>query len=57
MARNYWYVIRVDGEEVWKGKKTEGIYWEFKKKNPGKKVSIAWESDDDLLVNLHRDVF
>ena len=50
MGRNYWYVIRVDDKEVWRGKKTKGIYWEFKKKNPDKKVSIAWESDDDLLV-------
>ena len=50
MTRNYWYVIRVDGKEVWRGKHTKGIYWDFKKKNPSKKVSIEWESDDDLLV-------
>lgn len=50
MARNYWYIIRVDGKEVWRGKKPQNRYWDLKKKNPNKKVSIAWQSDDDLLV-------
>ncbi|MBI4174445.1 MAG: hypothetical protein HY517_02270 [Candidatus Aenigmarchaeota archaeon] len=48
MARNYWYVIRIDGKEVWRGKKMKGIYWDFKKKNPDSRVSIAWETDDDI---------
>ena len=51
MGRNYWYVIRVGGEEVWKGKHPpKGKLLELKKKTPDKRVSIAWESDDDLLV-------
>lgn len=50
MGRNCWYVIRVDGKEVWKGKDPKGLYWDFKKKNPQKRVSIAWQSDDDIMV-------
>ena len=52
MGRNYWYVIKVDGEEVWRGKKPKERLIDFKKKNPNKRVSIAWESDDDLVVLL-----
>jgi len=51
MGRNYEYVIRVDGKEVWRGKyPPKGKLLELKKKSPSKRVSIAWESDDDLLV-------
>lgn len=50
MGRRYEYVIRVDGEEVWRGKHPKGKLFELKKKSPAKRVSIAWESDDDLLV-------
>ena len=52
MGRNYWYVIKIDGEEVWRGKKPKERLIDFKKKNPDKRVSIAWESDDDLVVLL-----
>ena len=48
--KNYDYVIRVEGKEVWRGKKPKVKYFELKKQNPNKRVSIAWESDDDLLV-------
>lgn len=50
MARNYWYVVRVDGREVWRGKQPKEKLIEMKKKNPMKRVSVAWQSDDDLLV-------
>lgn len=50
MGRNCWYVIRIEGKEVWRGKDPKGLYWDFKKKNPQKKVSIAWQSDDDIMV-------
>lgn len=50
MGRNYWYVIRVDGEEVWRGKNPKGKMLEFKKKDPTKRVSIAWQSDDDIMI-------
>jgi hypothetical protein len=50
MERNYDYVIRVDGKEVWRGKDLNDRYWVFKKNNPDKKVSVAWQSDDDLMV-------
>lgn len=51
MPRNYEYIIRVDGKEIWRGKHPpKGKLLELKKKNPAKRVSIAWESDDDLLI-------
>lgn len=50
MTRTYEYVIRIDGKEVWRGKNPKGKLLELKKKNLAKRVSIAWESDDDLLV-------
>ena len=50
MGRNYWYVIKVDGEEVWRGKNPQGMYWDLKKKNPKKRVSMAWQSDDDIMI-------
>ena len=50
MPRNYEYVIKVDGKEVWRGKDLKKKFEEIRKKNPRKKISIAWESDDDLLV-------
>ena len=50
MERHYEYVIKIDNKEVWRGKKPKAKYFELKKKNPNKRVSIAWESDDDLLI-------
>ena len=50
MPRNYDYVIRIDGTEVWRGKNPKERLIELKKKNPTKRVSIAWESDDDLVI-------
>lgn len=50
MERRYEYVIRIGGKEVWRGKNPQKKYLELKKRNPNKRVSIAWESDDDLLV-------
>lgn len=50
MERKYDYVIRVDGKDVWRGKDPKEKFMELKKKNPEKRVSIAWQSDDDLLA-------
>ncbi len=50
MAGNYWFVIRVDDKEVWRGKEPRERLFELKKKYPNSKVSIAWESNDDLLI-------
>lgn len=50
MERKYEYIIKVDNKEVWRGKTPKDKLIELKKKNPNKKVSIAWESDDDILV-------
>ncbi len=42
MTRNYEYIIRLDGKEVWRGKHPpKGKLLELKKKNPAKRVSIA----------------
>ena len=47
----YWYIIRVDGKEVCRGKNLpKNKYWEIKEANPGKRVSIAWDSDADIVV-------
>ncbi len=50
MERKYEYVVHVDGKEVWRGKDLKDRFWEFKKKNLGKKVSVAWESNDDIFI-------
>ncbi|MEK6887920.1 MAG: hypothetical protein AABX14_03170 [Candidatus Aenigmatarchaeota archaeon] len=50
MERKYEYIIKVDNKEVWRGKTPKDKLIELKKKNPNKKVSIAWESDDDIRV-------
>lgn len=50
MTREYEYVIRIDGKEVWRGKHPKNKFLELKKKNPEKRVSVAWESDDDIVI-------
>lgn len=50
MGRKYEYVISVDGKEAWRGKHPKNKFWELKKKNPEKRVSVAWESDDDIVI-------
>ena len=52
MERHYAYVIKVDEKEVWRGKKPKAKYFELKKQNPSKRVSIAWESDEDIVIVL-----
>ncbi len=50
MEKKFEFVIKVDGKEVWRGLNPKEMYWETKKKNPNKIVSIAWETKEDLLV-------
>ena len=50
MTRNYEYVIRIDEKEVWRGKNLKDNFFDLKRKNPKKKISIAWESDDDIVI-------
>lgn len=47
------YVIRVNGKEVWKGINPKQVYWEIKRANPEKRVSVAWEAKEDYLYVYH----
>lgn len=50
MEQRYEYVIKVEKEIVWRGLNPKKVYDEIKNKYPGKKVSIAWETKEDVLV-------
>jgi len=50
MEKKFEFVIKVNGKEVWRGMNPKEMYWEIKKKNPGKKVSILWETKEQILV-------
>ncbi len=52
MGRKYEYVIRIEGREAWRGKHPKDKFLELKKENPDKRVSVAWESDDDIVIVL-----
>lgn len=40
----------VDGKEVWRGLNPKKKFDEIRKKNPKKKVGIAWEPGDGVLI-------
>ena len=44
------YEISVDGKIVWRGLNPEKAFDEIRKKNPDKKVGIAWRTKEDILV-------
>lgn len=46
------YVIKVDGKEVWRGLNPKEKFDEIRKRNPGKEVSIAWETKEEVLICL-----
>jgi len=50
MEAKFEYEILVDGKIVWKGLNPEKVFDEIKKKNPEKKVGIAWRTKEDILV-------
>jgi len=50
MEPKYEYQIAIDGNVVWKGLNPKEKYAEIKKKNPGKRISLAWKSKYDILV-------
>ena len=52
MEKKFEYVIKIDGKEVWRGMNPKEKYWEIKKVNPGKKVSIVWETKEQILVAI-----
>jgi len=50
VEKTFEYVIKVEGKEVWKGLNPTKVYFEIKKKNPGKETSIAWRTKEKVLV-------
>ena len=48
--KEYEYAIYVDNKIVWKGLNPKNKYDEIRKKNPNKRVSIAWEPVKMILV-------
>ena len=50
MAKKWEYVIKVDKKPVWRGMDPKQKFEELKRKNPGKRVSIGWETREDVLV-------
>lgn len=50
MERRYEYVIKVGKKVVWRGLNPKKVFDEIKTKHPGKKVTIAWETKEDVLV-------
>jgi hypothetical protein len=50
MEPKYEYEIIVENKVVWRGLNPEKAYDEIRKKNPGKKVGIAWRTKEDILV-------
>lgn len=48
--RKFEYVIHVNKKEVWRGLNPKEKYWDIKKKNPGKRVSVGWDTSEDVLI-------
>lgn len=52
MHKRFEYIIKVNGKEIWRGLNPKEKYWDLKKKNPKKRVSVAWETGEDVLICL-----
>ncbi len=50
MEAKYEFVIKVDNKEVWRGINPKQIYTDLSKNNPGKRVSVSWETREDVLI-------
>jgi len=49
--RQFEYIIRVDGKEVWRGSEpTEELFDKIRKKNPSKEVGISINPGYNLLI-------
>ncbi|MEW5761180.1 MAG: hypothetical protein AB1779_10500 [Candidatus Thermoplasmatota archaeon] len=48
--KRFEYVILVDGKEVWRGLNPKKEFDRIKEENPGKKVGIAWEPGEGILI-------
>lgn len=52
MQKRFEYVIKVDKKVVWRGLNPTKKFDEIKRKNPKKRVSVAWKTKEDVLVCL-----
>lgn len=52
MEKKFEFVIKVNGKEVWRGMNPKEKYWEIKKANPNKEVSLSWETKEAILVAI-----
>jgi hypothetical protein len=50
VEQRFEYVIKVEGKEVWKGLNPTKVFFEIKKQNPRKEISIAWRTKEKVLV-------
>jgi len=50
VEKRFEYVVKVNGREVWKGLNPTQKYFEIKRQNPKKEVSIAWRTKEKILV-------
>lgn len=46
------YIIKVDGQEVWRGLNVKKKYLEIVRANPTRRVSISWRLPEAVLVCL-----
>jgi hypothetical protein len=49
---DYEYEIYVEDKLVWHGLNPEKVYEKIVKENPNKKVSIAWELKEGILIAI-----
>jgi len=50
MKEKFGYVIRVDEKDVWEGRNPKRKFDEIKRRNPDKRVSIAWKTREKVLA-------
>ncbi len=50
MEGKFEYEILVEKKPVWHGLNPKKKFEDIKKQNPGKRVSIAWKTKEDILV-------
>ncbi|HEY67552.1 MAG: hypothetical protein DRI79_11540 [Chloroflexi bacterium] len=46
------YIIKVDGQEVWRGLNVKNKYLEIARANPTRRVSISWRLPKAVLICL-----
>ena len=48
--KKFEYIIKVNSKIVWRGLNPKEKYWKLKEDNPNKRVSVAWETNQDVLL-------